>query len=104
MDVGVQQFVALSGVLFAIGLYTALAKRNAIAVLMGVEIMLNAVNIAFVAFSRFIRGEDPLAGQVFVVFTLTVAAAEAALMLAIAVAIYRGRESVEVDEITDLKA
>ena len=104
LSVELAHYLAVSGVIFGIGIAVALSKRNAIAVLMGVELMLNAVNLAFIAFSRFGDrfGEAPeaaLAGHVFVVFVLTVAAAEAAVALALAVLVYRRRETVDLDRI-----
>jgi NAD(P)H-quinone oxidoreductase subunit 4L len=100
--VGLQHFLILSAVLFSIGLYGALTKRNAIVILICIELMLNAVNIALVAFSRYIT---PLAltGQVFVIFVLVVAAAEVAVGLAIIIAIYRHRETIDADKINLLK-
>ncbi len=86
MIVGLQQYLVLSAVLFSIGLYGALTKRNAIAILMSIEIMLNAVNIAMVAFSRYIV-PLLLTGQVFAIFIIVVAAAETAVGLAIIMAI-----------------
>jgi len=88
--------------LFAIGLYGALAKRNAIVILMSIELMLNAVNIAMVAFSRYIV-PLLLTGQVFAIFIMVVAAAEAAVGLAIIIAIYRGRETVDATQINLMK-
>ncbi|MSP22909.1 MAG: NADH-quinone oxidoreductase subunit NuoK [Dehalococcoidia bacterium] len=96
----------LSGQIFAIGIIIALSKRNAIAVLMGVELMLNAANLAFLAFARFVEsapGTPVLAGHVFVVFILTVAAAEAAVALAMAVLVYRRRETVDLDRLNLLR-
>ncbi|OGO50157.1 MAG: NADH-quinone oxidoreductase subunit K [Chloroflexi bacterium RBG_16_68_14] len=90
-------------ILFAIGLYVALAKRNAVAVLMGIELMLNAVNLTLIAFARFIQSPRPLDGHVFAIFVITVAAAEAAVALALAVAIYRYRETIDVDRINLLR-
>ncbi|HEY8173520.1 MAG TPA: NADH-quinone oxidoreductase subunit NuoK [Dehalococcoidia bacterium] len=89
--------------LFAIGLYIALSKRNAVGVLMGVEIMLNAVNVTLLAFSRYVQSPRPLDGQVFATFVITVAAAEAAVALALIVAIYKHRETVNIDEIDVLR-
>ena len=94
MSVGLEHYLVLSAVLFAIGLYGALAKRNTIAILLCIEIMLNAVNIAMVAFSRFIT-PTLLTGQVFAIFIIVVAAAEAAVGLAIIIAIYRRRDTIE---------
>jgi len=103
MSVTLAHYLVVSGLVFGIGIAIALSKRNAIAVLMGVELMLNAVNLTFLAFSRFSAAfEDsgaPLAGHVFVVFVLTVAAAEAAVALAMAVLVYRRRETVDLDRI-----
>ncbi|MBI2980504.1 MAG: NADH-quinone oxidoreductase subunit NuoK [Chloroflexi bacterium] len=99
---GLEHYLILSAILFSIGLYGALAKRNAIVILMSIEIMLNAVNIAMVAFSRYIVPEQ-LTGQVFTIFVLVVAAAEAAVGLAIVMAIYRNRETIESTDIDLLK-
>jgi NADH:ubiquinone oxidoreductase subunit K len=101
--VPLEHVLILGAILFAVGLYLALAKRNAIAVLMGVELMLNATNVTLLAFSRFIVSPRPLDGQVFAIFVITVAAAEAAVALALAVAIYRHRETVNIDEIDVLR-
>lgn len=101
--VPLEHVLILGAILFAVGLYLALAKRNAIAVLMGVELMLNATNVTLLAFSRFIASPRPLDGQVFAIFVITVAAAEAAVALALAVAIYRHRETVNIDEIDVLR-
>lgn len=99
-------FLVLGAVLFCIGLYGALAKRNAIAILMGIEIMLNAVNITLVAFS-FYNPVKPnatfLTGQIFAIFIITVAAAEAAVALAMIISIYRKRNTVDVGEINLMK-
>jgi NADH:ubiquinone oxidoreductase subunit K len=100
MSVDLEHFLVLSAVLFCVGLYGALTKRNAVVILMCIEIMLNAVNIAMVAFSRY---NLVLTGQVFAIFIMTVAAAEVAVGLAIVIAIYRGRETVDVGKINLLK-
>jgi len=100
MSLGIEHFLILSGILFSIGLYGALAKRNAVAILMCIEIMLNAVNIAMVAFSRYLVPDVVvLTGQVFAIFIMTVAAAEAAVGLAIIITIYRNRRTVDVEEV-----
>ena len=101
MSIGLEHYLILSTILFSIGLYGALAKRNAIIILMSIELMLNAVNIAMVAFSRYIV-PVLLTGQVFAIFIIVVAAAEAAVGLAIIMAIYRNRELIDVTKI-DLK-
>jgi NADH-quinone oxidoreductase subunit K len=102
MTVGLGHYLLLSSALFAIGLYGALAKRNAVVVLMCIELMLNAVNIALVAFSRFLVGVA-LTGQVFAIFVMTVAAAEVAVGLAMIIAVYRARGTVDLGKIDLLK-
>jgi NAD(P)H-quinone oxidoreductase subunit 4L len=99
---GLEHYLILSAILFSIGLYGALAKRNAVVVMMCIEIMLNAVNIALVGFSRFIT-PTLLTGQVFAIFIMVVAAAEAAVGLAIIITIYRNRDSVETTDIDLMK-
>lgn len=103
MSVDLEHYLVVGALLFSIGLYLTVAKRNFIGVLMGIEMMFNAVNLTFIAFSRFAESGQPLSGHVFVVFVITVAAAEAATALALAVMIYRTRDTVNVDEIDLLK-
>jgi NADH-quinone oxidoreductase subunit K len=93
-------YLVLSGILFTIGVIGALTRRNAIVVFMCIELMLNAVNISFITFSRFLQSVD---GVLFAFFVIAVAAAEAAVGLAIFVMIYRSRETINVDEINILK-
>lgn len=100
MAIGLEHFLILSAVLFSIGLYGALAKRNAVVILMSIEIMLNAVNIAMVAFSRY---SHLLTGQVFAIFIMVVAAAEVVVGLALVIAIYRSRETVDAEKIDLMK-
>ena len=100
--VGLEHYLILSAVLFSIGLYGALAKRNAIIILMSIELMLNAVNIAMVAFSRYIV-PLMLTGQIFAIFIMVVAAAEVAVGLAIIIAIYRHRETIDATKIDLMK-
>lgn len=95
-------FLVLSAILFCIGLYGALAKSHAVAVLMSIELMLNAVNIALVGFARFTAPAE-LVGHVFAVFVITVAAAEVAVGLAIVLAVYRSRRTVDLEKIDLLK-
>lgn len=104
MSVGIEHFLTVGALLFCLGLAVALSKRNAIGVLMGVELMLNAVNLTLVTFSRFSVSERPITGQAFAVFIITVAAAEAAVALALAVSVYRNRETVDVDQINLLRS
>ena len=113
-----ENFLILSGIIFCIGLYGALSKRNAVTILMSLELMFNGVNIAAVAMSRYVvpagLATNPaatadevvqflLTGQVFAIFIITVAAAEVALGLAIVIAVYRNRESVDVSQVNLMK-
>ncbi len=101
MDIGVEHYLVLSGILFTLGVFGIfLNRRNVIVVLMCVELILLAVNINFVAFSAFL---NDLAGQVFTMFILTVAAAEAAIGLAILVTFFRNRGSIAIDDIAEMK-
>lgn len=100
--VGLQHFLILGAILFCIGLFGALGKRNAVAVLISTELMFNAVNITLVAFARYAAPEQ-LAGQIFAVFAITVAAGAAALGLAIVLAVYRSRKTVSLEDIDLLK-
>ena len=102
INITLEHYLILSAILFSIGLYGALAKRSAIVILMSIEIMLVAVSIAMVAFSRYIVPLE-LTGQVFVIFIMVVAAAEAAVGLAIIIAIYRGRETIDATKIDLMK-
>ncbi|MBM7652669.1 NADH-quinone oxidoreductase subunit NuoK [Neobacillus cucumis] len=95
-------FLALALILFCIGLYGALTKRNTVIVLISIELMLNAVNINLVTFSKY--GVTPsITGQVFALFAISVAAAEAAVGLAILIALYRNKKTVNIDEIDSMK-
>lgn len=95
-------FLVLSALLFSVGLFGALGKRNAIVVLMSIELMLNAVNVAFVGFSRYITPGGPI-GQSFALFVIAVAAAEAAVGLAVVLAIYRRRALVNIEDFNLLR-
>ena len=103
MSVGLEHYLMVGAILFAIGLYLALAKRNFVGVLMGIELMFNAANLTLISFSRFVESANPLDGHVFVVFVVAVAAAEAAVALAIAVLLYRVRDTVDVDKVNLLR-
>jgi len=96
------RYLTLSGVLFSIGMYGMVASRNAVRVLMSIELMLNAVNINLVAFARYVDPKD-VRGQIFAIFILTVAAAEAAVGIAIVLAIYRNSSTVDMDKFNLLK-
>jgi NADH-quinone oxidoreductase subunit K len=93
-------FIAVSAILFTMGALGVLIRRNALIVFMSIELMLNAANLAFVAFAR---AYDVLSGQIFVFFVMTVAAAEVAVGLALIVAIFRSKHSIDVDQMSSLK-
>ena len=98
--IALNNYLILSAILFAIGTFGVLTKKNAIVIFMCVEMMLNAVNLTFVAFSRYLGNID---GQIFVFFVMTVAAAEAAVGLALMIAFYNNRESIDVEDINVMK-
>jgi NADH-quinone oxidoreductase subunit K len=93
-------YLILSAVLFAIGTIGVLTRRNAIVIFMCVELMLNAVNLTFIAFSKYLGNLD---GQIFVLFVMTVAAAEAAVGLALMIAFFKNRESIDVEDLNMMK-
>ena len=98
--VPIEHAIALSGILFAIGTVGAITRRNLIVVLMSIELMLNAVNVALVAFSRLWGNLD---GQIFVLMVIVVAAAEVAVGLGIVISLFRNRESMNVEDVSLLK-
>ena len=100
--IGLDHYLALSAIVFCIGIYGMLTRRNAIGVLMSVELMFNAVNVTLVAFSRYITPEA-VTGQVIAVFTIAVAAAEATVALAIVLLIYQHHRGIDVDRINFMK-
>jgi NADH-quinone oxidoreductase subunit K len=100
MTVGLTHFLVLSAVLFSLGMIAVLSKKNAVTVLMGVELILNAANINFIAFARYI--DTDLDGQLFGVFVIVTAAAAAAVALAIVLNIYERLKSVDLDEADSL--
>jgi NADH-quinone oxidoreductase subunit K len=102
MPVPLTYFLILGAAIFCIGLYGALVRRNAVGILMALELMLNAVNINMVAFSRSVT-PTLLSGQIFAIFVIAIAAAEAAVGLAIIIALYRSRKSINADEIDLMK-
>lgn len=95
-------YLILAAALFCVGFYGVLARRNAVAILMSVELMLNAVNINLIAFWRYLN-PDNIAGQAFAVIVFAVAAAEVAVGLALVISLYRNRKTVAVDEINLMK-
>ena len=101
MTIGLMHYLALAAILFAIGLYGLFTKRNFVAILMCIELMLNAVNINFIAFNHFMPVND-LTGQLFAVFSIMVGAAEVAVGLALAFRIYHDRNTVNVDELNTM--
>lgn len=98
--IGIQHYLVVSSLLFAIGLVGLLTRRNVLMILLSIELILNSANLSFVAFSSF-RGD--LAGQVVVFFTMIVAAAEVTVGLAIVVLLYRNKKSIDTDELKSLK-
>jgi NADH-quinone oxidoreductase subunit K len=100
MSLPVANYLVLSAILFALGVAGVLLRRNAILIFMSIELMLNSANLAFVAFARYYGSLD---GQIFVFFVMTVAAAEVAVGLALIVAIFRTRQSINVDEVSTLR-
>jgi len=100
---GLRHFLVLGTILFALGLYGVLSRRNAIAILLSIELMLNGVTLLMVSFSRFIISDQDLAGQMFAIFIITQAAAEAAVGLAIIIAVYRQRRTIQVDQLDLMK-
>lgn len=102
MTVGLPHFLVLAALLFGLGLYGALSRKNAVHVMMSLELMANAVNINLVALSRFLT-PDTMTGQFFAVFSMVVSAAEIGLGLALVLALYRQTRSVELDAVQELK-
>jgi NADH-quinone oxidoreductase subunit K len=102
MNIGVQHYLVVSIILFCLGLLGVIVRRNLLVMYMGLELMLNAANLALVAFSRF-NANANLDGQVFVFFIITVAAAEVAVGLALIVALYRKRQTAHVEDLTLMK-
>lgn len=101
VQVGLNQFLVVSTILFSLGIFGIVTRRNAVMVLMGIELVLNSANINFVAFARY--GNFGLSGQIVALFVMVLAAAEAAIALAIVLNIYKTFATVNVDEIDKLK-
>ncbi|HHJ07510.1 MAG TPA: NADH-quinone oxidoreductase subunit NuoK [Anaerolineae bacterium] len=102
MTIPLSWWVVSATALFSIGLYGVLSNRNAIAILMSLELMLNAVNINLVAFGRYITPLE-VTGQIFAIFVIAIAAAEAAVALAIIIAVYRQRTSINVEKLDSMR-
>ncbi len=101
IEVGLNHFLVVSTLLFSMGIYAIVTRKNAIQVLMGVELILNAANINFIAFTRF--GNFGLQGHLMALFVIVLAAAEAAIALAIVLNIYKTLSTVNIDEVDSLK-
>tara|TARA_B100001245_G_scaffold94552_1_gene68582 strand:+ start:121 stop:519 length:399 start_codon:yes stop_codon:yes gene_type:complete len=101
--VGLQHYLVVSALVFGLGLLIIITRRSTIAVLMGIELLLNSAGLNFVAFAKYSAGADPLDGQVVTLFVIVIAAAEAALALAIALNIFNSINSVELDDAHSLK-
>ncbi len=101
--VPLSHFVTVAVLLFGVGLYGALRRSNLVAILMSIELMMNAVNINLVAFSRYVASDDPARGQVFTVFVMTMAAAEVSVGLAILLAVARRRRTSDVNQVSTLR-
>ena len=99
---GLVGYLTFGAVLFALGLYAVVARKNLIAVLIGAELMLNAASVNFLAFNRFVA-TDPAVGQIVVLFIIGLAAAEVAIALSIVLSVYRSSSSVEADDLTELR-
>ena len=97
-----QSYLLVSAILFSLGIFAVITRKNAVAILMGIELMLNSANLNFVAFNRF-SGMERLEGQVFSIFVIVLAAAEAAIALAIIINLYKNLNTVDVDEADSLK-
>jgi NADH-quinone oxidoreductase subunit K len=101
MHVGLTHFLIVSAILFSLGIFAVVTRRNAILVLMGIELILNSANLNFIAFSRY--GGMNMDGQMFAIFVIILAAAEAAIALAIVLNIYEQFKTVNVDEVSKMK-
>ena len=100
-SIGLTHYLVVAAAIFSAGLVTVLARKNAIAILIGIELMLNAANLNLVAFDRF--GPGTIKGQLFALFVLAIAAAEAAVALAIILNVFDARDRIDVDQIKELK-
>jgi NADH-quinone oxidoreductase subunit K len=100
--IGLNHYLLLSTILFGIGVYGVFAKRNAVAILMSIELMLNAVNINFVAINQFVQSSNTI-GQLFAIFVIVVAAAEVSVGLALIISIYRHKKSVNLSDFNLMK-
>ena len=102
LTVGLNEFIALAIIIFSLGLFTVMTRSNAIALLMGVELILNSSNILFAAFQRFLFPEGSVYGQAMAIFVILLAAAEAAVALGIVIALYQNLKSVDIRQLDNL--
>jgi len=102
VEIGLVEYLSVAAVLFGLGLFTVMTRKNAVGILLGVELILNAASINFMAFNRFLA-PHPAVGQVITLFIMAVAAAEAAIALSIIVAVYRRQKSINVEHATELR-
>lgn len=100
MEIGLNHYLILSAILFCVGVLGVILRRNAIVIFMSIELMLNAVNLTFVAFAHYLHSVE---GQIFVFFVMSVAAAEVAVGLAIIIALYRNKGTVNIDEANTMR-
>jgi NADH-quinone oxidoreductase subunit K len=101
MMVSLQEYLTVSAALLALGIFGVLTRKNAVSILMGIELILNSANLNFIAFNKFTA--DGISGNVFAIFVILLAAAEAAVALAIILALYRSMRSIEVDKADAMK-
>lgn len=101
MTVGLTHYLVLSAILFGLGVTTVITRKNAIGILLGVELILNAVNLNFIAFSHYVEGF--LGGQIFALFVIAMAAAEAAVGLAIVMGVFNAYHTIEVDKVSVMR-
>lgn len=101
LHVGLVHYLAVAAVLFGLGLFTVMTRRNAVGILLGVELILNAAGLNFVAFEQFVKGG--VDGQIFTAFVIVFAASEAAIALAVVLQVYRSHRSIAADRLTELK-
>jgi NADH-quinone oxidoreductase subunit K len=101
VEIGLVHYLTVAAALFGLGLFTVMTRKNAVGILLGVELILNAAALNFVAFNHFVAGG--IAGQVFTVFIIILAASEAAIALAIVLQVYKNRRTIDADELTSLR-
>lgn len=103
LSYSLENFLLVSGVLFCLGIFTVLTRRNTVAILMGIELILNAAGLNFVAFSRFVQTQNHISGHVFTLFIIVISAAEIAIALAIVLSLYSTKKTIHVKDFDELK-